>query len=115
LSDITGIRNAEDMPPFAPLRNAAVKRSQAIIDEMRTQNCEALWEEIGLGSATEIDRVEILWPTTGRTQTLTGLSVDRMYRVREDAEEAVEVPLKSFVLPISGSGAHRHHHKGRDS
>jgi hypothetical protein len=63
-----------------------------------------LRQEIGLGQATVIRRVEILWPATGRTQTLTGLERDRFYKIREDAEEAVSWEVKAFVLPGAGIG-----------
>jgi hypothetical protein len=36
----------------------------------------------GLGTATKIDRVEIDWPS-GKTDTLTNLTSDRYYAVRE--------------------------------
>ena len=36
----------------------------------------------GLGTAAKIDKVEIRWPS-GATQTLTGVEVDRLYKVAE--------------------------------
>jgi len=42
-----------------------------------------LRQEIGLGDATGIASVEIVWPATGQTQTLEGLQVDHRYHVRE--------------------------------
>ena len=38
----------------------------------------------GLGEARTVDRVTIRWPS-GASETLTGLAVDRVYRVREGA------------------------------
>lgn len=65
VSDFSGIRGGEDVPALGVLRNAAVARSQAIIDEMREQNCAALWNELGM---SDDDVVEPVWgagmPTT---------------------------------------------------
>jgi hypothetical protein len=65
-------------------------------------------QEIGLGDATAIARVEIFWPATGRTQALAGFEPDHAYKVREDAAAAIPVTLHSFALPSSG-GKHSHH------
>ncbi|MCA8951235.1 MAG: CRTAC1 family protein [Planctomycetes bacterium] len=42
-----------------------------------------LRQTIGLGRPDRIDRVEILWPTTGRTQTVTDLALDATLTVTE--------------------------------
>lgn len=47
--------------------------------------------EIGLGDATRIVAAEVFWPTTGKTQPLTGLEPNRRYRVVEG--EAAPQPL----------------------
>jgi hypothetical protein len=44
-----------------------------------------LRQEIGLGDATSVDSVEILWPGSGLAQRLDGLRLDRRYQVREGA------------------------------
>jgi hypothetical protein len=68
-----------------------------------------LRQEIGLGQASAIEKVEIFWPVTGKTQTLTGLALDRFYKVREGEAQAVLWPLKSFAYQ---STMHHHHHLG---
>ncbi|HWB07491.1 MAG TPA: CRTAC1 family protein [Verrucomicrobiales bacterium] len=62
-----------------------------------------LRQEIGLGKATAITRVEIFWPVTGRTQILTGFEMDRFYKIREDDPKAVLWDLKSFPFPVHAS------------
>jgi hypothetical protein len=57
-----------------------------------------LRQEIGLGQAQAIESVEILWPTTGQTQTLKGLAMDRFYRVREGDAAARPWELRGFKL-----------------
>ena len=71
-----------------------------------------LQQEIGLGEAESIVRVEIFWPAIGQTQTLHGLSLDCGYTVREGDEAAHELAQKSFAWPAaSGVPAHHHHHE----
>ena len=70
-----------------------------------------LRQEIGLGQAQGIVRVEVFWPKTGRTQVLHGLALDRAYAIREDRSAADEVVLKSFAWPSPASGP-VHHHPG---
>ena len=69
-----------------------------------------LRQEMGLGQAQAIARLEIFWPRTGRTQVLTGLSMDRFYKVKEGETEAVPWNLKSFRLGSNAGEAHAHHH-----
>jgi len=66
-------------------------------------------QEIGLGQATSVERVEIFWPVSRTTQVITGLSLDRTYRIREGEAGAVELALKSFTYPDKPSKAHLHH------
>jgi hypothetical protein len=58
-----------------------------------------LRQEIGVGPARIIKRVEIFWPVTGLTQVVTGLKINQLYHVREGAPAPVLVPLKSFAWP----------------
>ena len=72
--------------------------------------CNPLRQEIGLGDATAISAVEIHWPGSGTVQTLTGLELDKCYRIREDAKSAEPVALKTFSFSTSaGADAHHHH------
>ena len=69
-----------------------------------------LRQEIGLGQAQSIARMEIFWPRTGRTQVLTGLELDRFYKIKEDEPRATLWDLKSFRIDPTNGGAHHHHH-----
>jgi len=42
-------------------------------------------QTIGLGAATRIERLEVFWPTTGKTQTLDEVPIDATVRIVEDA------------------------------
>jgi hypothetical protein len=57
-----------------------------------------LRQEIGLGDAVAIDRVEIRWPAGGVTQVIRGLEPDRAYAIKEGETQAAPLPLRSFRL-----------------
>jgi len=69
-----------------------------------------LRQEIGLGQAQAVVKVEISWPATGRTQVVVGLEPDRCYAIREGDAGAREVPLKRFAWPAAGAPLLPHHH-----
>jgi hypothetical protein len=58
-----------------------------------------LRQEIGLGDAESIDRVEIRWPG-GLTQVVQGLELDRRYIVREG--DAAPAPLALRTVRLGG-------------
>ena len=60
-----------------------------------------LRQEIGLGGARTIERVEIFWPVSGVTQVVTGLEVNNLYHVREGTEAATRLELRSFKWPAA--------------
>lgn len=68
-----------------------------------------LRQEIGVGRATEIKRVVIRWPTDGEVQTVTGLEVNRSYRVREDDPVAIVVDLPAIEFSKASHGGNRGH------
>jgi len=68
-----------------------------------------LRQEIGLGQAENIVRVEIFWPVTGKTQVISGLALDRCYAIREGEDQARETVLKSFRWPAPSAGPMRPH------
>jgi hypothetical protein len=61
-------------------------------------------QEIGLGRADVIRRVEIFWPVTGMTQVVVGLEVNECYHIREGTAAAERIALRSFTWPaLAGS------------
>ena len=64
-------------------------------------------QELGLGSATQVLALDILWPGSGTHQTITNLPADHFYRLHEDGG-AEPVPLKRFTFP-SGLDQHSGH------
>jgi hypothetical protein len=63
-----------------------------------------LRQEIGLGDATAIERVDILWPSGGQLRIRPGPAMDRHYRVREDGGIA-PIPLQPFRIGESRRAA----------
>jgi hypothetical protein len=59
----------------------------------------SLRQEIGLGDATAIRSVEILWAGSGRKQTLTGLTMDQPWRVIEG--EGTPEPIRRATFDLS--------------
>ncbi|MEW6746083.1 MAG: CRTAC1 family protein [Planctomycetota bacterium] len=60
--------------------------------------CNSLQQEIGLGQAERILRLEVFWPTTGRTQRFEEVPLDRFLEIEEHAPHprVVERPLIRF-------------------
>lgn len=56
-------------------------------------------QAIGVGTATKIDRLEVTWPTSDTTQTFADVPVDQGFRITENSEKLVPLPLKAFSLP----------------
>jgi hypothetical protein len=48
-------------------------------------------QEIGLGKAKRVLRLDVVWPASGETQRVTGLRPGRRYRIREGSARADEV------------------------
>jgi hypothetical protein len=65
-------------------------------------------QEIGLGNATAITAVEIVWPATGVQQRLTGLKLDRAYRISENDTNAVVTDSKRFEFDLKAKHPHPH-------
>jgi hypothetical protein len=67
----------------------------------------SLRQEIGLGDATGIVAVEIVWPGSDQVQKVEGLEPRHFYKIRQgSAPELLE--LASFKL--TGDAAAEHHH-----
>ena len=56
-----------------------------------------LRQEIGLGDAARIERVDILWPS-GTPSRILGLDLDRRYVIREGEAKATPLSLRPFRL-----------------
>jgi hypothetical protein len=68
-----------------------------------------LRQEMGLGQAHSIARVEIFWPRTGKTQVVSALEMDRFYKIKEDQAQPIPWNLKAFQLNTKNGESHHHH------
>ena len=59
----------------------------------------SLQQEIGLGPATKVRRLEILWPGSGTRDVFEGIEMDRIYRVTEGASRPVVVDAGAVSSP----------------
>ncbi len=59
-----------------------------------------LRQTIGLGRATLIERLEVFWPTSGRTQVFEDVAPDRFLRIVEDRDAIEVIELRS--VPLGG-------------
>jgi hypothetical protein len=57
-----------------------------------------LRQTIGLGKASKIELLEVLWPTTGQTQTFRDLSYDQMIEITEGENRYKSLKLKTLKL-----------------
>ncbi len=53
-----------------------------------------LRQHIGLGKAARVERLELYWPRTGKTQVFRGVEVDQALRIREDAKTVERRPYR---------------------
>lgn len=58
-------------------------------------------QEIGLGNATRIKRLEVFWPTSGERQVFEDVPLDTLLRVTEGQDTFETLELRPFSLPSS--------------
>ena len=69
-----------------------------------------LRQEIGLGPASGIDRVEVWWPVTGKTNIVKGFEMDRFYELTEGPDAVARLlSPRSFPWPTEPGAAHASH------
>ena len=57
-------------------------------------------QEIGLGDAKGIRKLEIWWPKSGQRQSYEGVPLDGFVEVTEGAAEFKILPLRKIVFPV---------------
>ena len=57
-----------------------------------------LRQHIGIGKASAVETLEVFWPTTGLTQTFSGVAADQRYRVIEGEDS-----LRPLEVSAAGS------------
>lgn len=69
-----------------------------VVDTGGSFGCNPLRQELGVGSATRIEKLEVFWPTSNTRQVFENVPVDRAFEVLEGAKELREQKLQPFHL-----------------
>jgi hypothetical protein len=64
--------------------------------------CNSLRQQIGVGKATSVKRLEVFWPKSNTMQTFDDLPVNCIVRVKEGAETHLETNLRPTEFARSG-------------
>ena len=74
--------------------------------------CSSLQQEIGLGRATAIETIKIIWPTSGEVQVFDDVEMDQILHIREADPVPVVLEFESFDLsPDDGAVEEDHVHQ----
>jgi hypothetical protein len=79
-------------------------RSQTIyrwVNSGGSFGCNPLRQQIGVGKAVRVKRLEVYWPTSDQTQSFDDVPVNCIVRITEGADEYVETILRptAFARP----------------
>jgi hypothetical protein len=72
----------------------------------------SLQQEIGLGQATAIPALEIMWPVSGKTQIFKQVAMEQVYKIREGDSNMIPVFPRRFSIPAekkSNTATHSGH------
>lgn len=67
-----------------------------------------LRQEFGLGDATRITGVEVVWPGSGAIQSFDGIELNHAYRIREGNRKPVPMGHRTIAFDLTGKSAHAH-------
>lgn len=68
-----------------------------------------LRQEIGLGDAQKVDRMEVYWPMSDQLQSFTDLDVDQLIEVTEGEPTPRKIPIRVAAFDLSDSAASQSH------
>ncbi|MCS6991745.1 MAG: CRTAC1 family protein [Chitinophagales bacterium] len=68
--------------------------------------------QAGLGKATVVEEIEVIWPKGQKKQVFRNVPVNRVYWCREDAAELRPVDMKPITFRIHPHGKQHHAHAG---
>jgi hypothetical protein len=71
--------------------------------------CNPLRQQIGVGKAEKIARLEIFWPKTAETQVFHDLAVDQLIQITEGSSGYEKLPFKAVKFSQSQSSGSHHH------
>ncbi len=84
---------------IAQEENGAKRTIYSTVSTGGTFGASSLQVELGLGTATEIETIEIRWPNASKTvEIFQGAKINRLYRVTEGTGQIIEQNQVSFSL-----------------
>ncbi|NJL28273.1 MAG: hypothetical protein HC897_10455, partial [Thermoanaerobaculia bacterium] len=93
-------RDAVGARVIARIGTASLLREVALGDGYGSQNALRLY--FGLGDATQVDELTIVWPRSGRRQVFQNVAANRIVAVAEGKDELIE---KVYATPGAGGEA----------
>ncbi|MDX1630842.1 MAG: CRTAC1 family protein [Thermoanaerobaculia bacterium] len=84
------------------------------VDSGGSFGANPLLQHLGLGEATEVERLEVYWPVSDQTQTFREIAADQTVRITEGREELEIVTREPIPFRSGGDETHRHPGPGGD-
>jgi hypothetical protein len=78
--------------------NGAVRSIYKHVNSGGSFGANPLRQTVGLGRAERIERLEVFWPKTGRTQVFSDVPMDGQIRIREDETDFDTRKVRRFAL-----------------
>jgi tetratricopeptide (TPR) repeat protein len=78
--------------------NGAPRTIYKTVNTGSSFGCNPLRQELGVGSATKIRRLEVWWPASDTHQIFTDIAVDRAFELREGVDHLTEIQLHPVRL-----------------
>ena len=70
----------------------------AVVSTGGSFGASSLQQEIGLGQANAIKKIEVTWPASSRIQTFSAPGMDQILKIVEGDSQPIVIKLKSFKL-----------------
>lgn len=91
-------------------KDSAAKRSvYRDVNSGGSFGANPLTQHIGIGKATVVEKIEIIWPVTGKVQVFENLPVDINIRIKEDDSKFSTYQLNRFDFGKTQMNMHEHH------
>ena len=65
-----------------------------------------LRQHIGIGAATTVDKIEVTWPTSHRTQTFTNIKADQAFHLREGDPHPQTPSIIVWIVAATSTALH---------
>ncbi|MCA9167669.1 MAG: CRTAC1 family protein [Planctomycetales bacterium] len=81
------------------------------VDSGGSFGASSLQQEVGLGDATEVEEIEVIWPNRQRTrQVFKEVALDQSYELVEGVDDLRTIERPAVKLKGVSADGHHHHH-----